>query len=91
MDLDARRIKNPFEEMRKKELDECVTKELSMLQRKIMIATELGLTSCFYTVQPSLRFPNTEDIIKPMMKTLKDKNFTVEEAAYDKIWISWST
>lgn len=90
MELDARKMQNPIEAARKKILEAAVKRELGLLQKKIIMATEIGTTQCTYTVHPSIQHPDTSQIIGNMIAELKKKSFKVEHLKAAKILVSWN-
>lgn len=89
MELDARKMQNPIATARKKILDAAVKRELGLLQKKIIMATEIGTKHCMYTVHPTLQHPDPVFLIEKMIKALKAKNFQVTMKSDGKLNVSW--
>jgi hypothetical protein len=92
MNLDGNRISNPIAQERRAQLKKAISRELTALQKKILMASSLGHQQCTYRVQPTFQFPNpSNDILPGMCQELARKNFHVYTGPLHSILVQWGT
>lgn len=89
MKLDGRRIQNPIERERQRLLNAAIDRELTLIERKIVMATEVGQQECTYTLVPTLKHPDPAVLRDLLIEQLKKNKFRVERIRRDVIHISW--